>query len=108
MKVFFTIIVAKRILSAFSTDPARQLDVLRQRRHIITTSKISRLKDYLRHNGDSLGMDSTEVGILEKTDQIRLAGLLKSHNGRALEPKVGLEILGDLPDETLEGKLADE
>merc|ERR1719427_659354 len=64
--------------------------------------------DVLRHDGDSLGMDSTEVGILEETDQIRLAGLLKSHNGRALEPKVSLEILGNLPDETLEGKLADE
>ena len=76
MKVFFTIIVAKRILSAFSTDPARQLDVLRQHQHIKTTSKICRLKAYLRHDGDSLGMDGTEVGILEKTNQIRLTGLL--------------------------------
>ena len=76
-------------LGTFSSDSSGELNVL-------------------RHDGDSLGMDSTEVGILEKTDQIRLAGLLKSHNGRALEPKVGLEILGDLPDETLEGKLADE
>ena len=73
MKIFFTSMVAKHILSAFPTDPARQLDVLRQHQHIKTTL---RFVVYLRHDGDSLSMDGTEVGILEKTNQIRLTGLL--------------------------------
>ena len=33
---------------------------------------------------------------------------LKGPNGGTLEPKVGLEVLGDLTDEPLEGKLPDE
>ena len=33
---------------------------------------------------------------------------LESSDGSGLEPEVGLEVLGDLPDEPLEGKLADE
>ena len=33
---------------------------------------------------------------------------LQGSDGRRLEPKVGFEVLSDLPDESLEGKLADE
>ena len=33
---------------------------------------------------------------------------LKSSNSSRLEPEIGLEVLGDLPDQTLEGELADE
>ena len=33
---------------------------------------------------------------------------LKSSDGGALEPEVSLEILGDLPNQTLEGQLTDE
>ena len=33
---------------------------------------------------------------------------LESSDGSGLEPEVGLEVLGDLPDEPLEGKLADK
>jgi hypothetical protein len=53
-------------------------------------------------------MDGTQVGILEKTNEVSLSGLLKGKDGRSLETQVGLEVLGDLTDETLEGKLADE
>ena len=53
-------------------------------------------------------MDGAQVGVLEESHQVGLAGLLQSHHGRALEAQVGLEVLGDLTDETLEGKLADE
>ena len=53
-------------------------------------------------------MDGAEVGILEESDEVSLAGLLESHDGGALEPQIGLEVLGDLPDQTLEGELADE
>ena len=53
-------------------------------------------------------MDGTEVGVLEETHQVGLTGLLKSHHGRALEPQISLEVLGNLTDKTLEGQLADE
>ena len=76
-------------LSAFSTDSAGQLDVL-------------------GHDGDALGVDGAEVGILEESDQVGLGRLLQSHDGGALEAEIGLEVLGDLADETLKGELADE
>ena len=60
------------------------------------------------HDGDPLGMDGAEVGVLEETNQVGLTGLLKSHHSRALKPQVSLEVLGNLTDETLEGQLADE
>jgi len=46
---------------------------------------------------------SAEVRVLEKRDKVCLGRLLKSADGRRLEAKVGLEILGDLANETLEG-----
>jgi len=64
--------------------------------------------DVLRHDGHSLGVNGAQVGVLEETDQISLAGLLQRHDGGALEAQVGLEVLGDLADETLERQLADE
>lgn len=47
-------------------------------------------------------------GYTYEGDKVSLNGLLKSADGRALEAEVGLEILGDLTDETLEGELSDE
>ena len=79
----------ERRLSTLSPDPPGQLDVL-------------------GHDGDPLGVDGAQVGVLEESDEVGLAGLLEGHDGGALEPQVGLEVLGDLPDQTLEGKLADE
>ena len=76
-------------LGAFSTDSAGQLDVL-------------------GHDGDALGVDGAEVGILEESDEVGLGRLLQSHDGGALEAEIGLEVLGDLADETLKGELADE
>ena len=64
--------------------------------------------DILGHDGDPLGVDGAQVGVLEESDEVSLAGLLESHDSAGLEPQVGLEVLGDLPDEPLEGKLADE
>ena len=76
-------------LSTLSTDTASQLDVF-------------------WHDGDTLGVDGAEVSVLKQTNQISLAGLLKGHDGRALESQIGLEILSDLTDQTLEGELADQ
>ena len=80
---------ASRILGAFTADAASQLDVL-------------------RHDGDAFGVDGAEVGVLEETDEVGLRSLLEGHDGGRLEPQVSLEVLGDLTDKTLEGKLADE
>jgi hypothetical protein len=59
-------------------------------------------------DGDTLGVDGGEVGVLEEGDEVGLGSLLEGHDGRRLEAEVGLEVLGDLTDETLEGELADE
>ena len=76
-------------LSTFTADTAGELDVL-------------------GHDGHALGVDGAQVGVLEQTNQVSLASLLEGHDGRALEAQVGLEVLGDFTDETLEGQLADQ
>ena len=50
----------------------------------------------------------TKVGILKKSNEVGFTGFLQSHHGRALEPQVGLEVLGNLADQTLEGELANQ
>ena len=69
-----------------------------------TTSKL----DILGHDGNPLGVDGAEIGVLKETNQVRLRCLLKSHNSGRLESQVSLEILSDFTDQTLEGKLANE
>jgi hypothetical protein len=64
--------------------------------------------DVLWHDGDAFRVDGAQVGVLEEAHQVRLAGLLKRHHGRALESQVGLEILRDFSHQTLEGQLADQ
>ena len=76
-------------LRALSADAAGELNVL-------------------GHDGDTLGMDGAQVGVLEEANEVGLSSLLKGKDGRALESKITLEVLGDLTHETLEGKLADE
>jgi hypothetical protein len=76
-------------LRALSTDTAGELNVL-------------------RHDGDTLGVDGAQVGVLEKTNEVSLGGLLEGKNSGSLEAKVTLEILSDLTNKTLEGELTDE
>lgn len=64
--------------------------------------------DVLRHDGDTLGVYGAQVRVLEKTDEVSLARLLQCHDSRALETEIGLEVLCNLSDETLEWQLADE
>jgi hypothetical protein len=78
-----------KCLRALSTDAASELDVL-------------------GHNGDPLGVDGAQVGVLEETNKVSLSSLLKGKDGRSLEPQVGLEVLGDLADQPLERKLPDQ
>ena len=53
-------------------------------------------------------MDGAKVGVLEEGDEVGLDGLLESADGRALEAEIGLEVLSDLTNKTLEWQLADE
>ena len=76
-------------LGTFTTDTSGQLDIL-------------------GHDGDTLGMDSAQVGIFEKTNQVSFGSFLESHDGAGLEPQVSLEVLGDFTDKTLEGQFADQ
>ena len=76
-------------LAALSADAAGELDVL-------------------GHDGHALGMDGAEVGVLEEGDEVGLSGFLKGDDRGSLEPEVVLEVLGDLPNQSLERELADE
>ena len=76
-------------LAALATDAARELDVL-------------------RHDGHTLGVDGAQVGVLEEANKVGLRGLLEGDHGRRLEAQVGLEVLGDLTNQTLEWQFADE
>ena len=64
--------------------------------------------DILGLDGDTLGVDGAQVGVLEEGDEVGLNGLLQSTDGGGLEAQVGLEVLGDFADKALEGQLADE
>ena len=76
-------------LSALATDAAGQLDVL-------------------GHDGHALGVDGSQVGVLEQAHQVGLSSLLQGQHCAALEAQVGLEVLGDLTHQALEGQLADQ
>ncbi len=53
-------------------------------------------------------MDSTELPIFEDSHDVSLGRLLKGPHRRGLEAKISHEVLGNLTDESLEGKSADE
>ena len=76
-------------LGPFSSDSPSQLDIL-------------------WHDGHTLGVDCTQVGVLEQTNEVGLGCLLECEHSGGLEAKVSLEILGDLANETLEWELADQ
>ena len=79
----------REYLSPLAADTASQLDIL-------------------GHDCDTLGVDGAQVGVLKQTDKVGFGGFLESHNGRRLEAKIGLEVLGDFTDQTLEGQLPDQ
>ena len=53
-------------LCTLATDPPGQLDVL-------------------GHDGDTLGVDGAQVGVLEQTDQVGLASLLEKSESETME-----------------------
>ena len=76
-------------LGTFTSDPSSQLDVF-------------------RHDGNSLGVDGTQICVFEQPHEVSFSGFLEGSNSGALESKIGLEVLCYLPDETLERKLSDQ
>jgi histone H3 len=76
-------------LSTFTTDTTGQLNVL-------------------RHDGNTLSVDGTQVGVFKQTNEVSLRGLLKGHYGGRLETQVSLKVLGDFTHKTLERQFADE
>ncbi len=76
-------------LCALATDAACQLDVL-------------------GHDGDAVGVDGAQVGVLEQANEVSLGRLLEGGDGGRLEAEVRLEVLGDFTHEALERQLADE
>ena len=60
-------------------------------------------------NGNALGMDGTEIGVLEDLDKMRFCGLLESkHGALAKTESVFREVLGDLTDKASERLSAKE
>ncbi len=53
-------------------------------------------------------MDSAKIGILKERHEIGFHRLLESTDSRRLEAEIGLEVLRNLTDQTLEGELSDE
>ena len=77
------------VLGTLSTDATGKLDVL-------------------GHDGDTLGVDGAQVGVLEESNQVSLRCFLESLDGGSLESQVSLEVLGDFTDKTLEWQLSDQ
>ena len=72
------------------------------------TSDSSSQLHVLWHDGDSLGVDGAQVGVLEESNQVSLRCFLESLDGGSLESQVSLEVLGDFTDKTLEWQLSDQ
>ena len=53
-------------------------------------------------------MDGAQIGVFEEGDEVCLNGLLKGPDSGRLEAEIGFEVLSNLTDETLEGKLANQ
>jgi hypothetical protein len=73
----------------------------------LTTDAAGKL-DVLWHDGDTLGVDGAQVGVLKQADEVSLGGFLESQDSGALETEIGLEVLSNLTDQALEWELADQ
>ena len=78
-----------------------------QRSSSLTADSAGELQ-VLGHDGDTSGVDGSEVGVFEKTDEVSLGGLLKGEDSRGLESEISLELRSDLSNESLEGELSNE
>lgn len=75
---------------------------------VISTDATSELHIF-RHDGDTLGMNRTEIRVFKESNEEVLRGFLESKDRRGLETNVGRRtVLGDFSEQTLEGRLAQE
>ena len=64
--------------------------------------------DILWHDGNSPGVNGTQIGVIEQPNKVSLCCFLETQYCRRLEPQVCLVVLGDLPHQPLERQLSDE
>lgn len=62
----------------------------------------------VRLEGDTFAMPTTGISIYEYPNQVGFRSLVESCKGDGLEAEISLEILGDLPHQTIEGLLGDQ
>ena len=72
------------------------------------TSNTAGKLDILWHDGNTLGVNGTQVGILKQSYQVGLGSFLQGQDSGTLESQITLEILSNLTNQTLEGQLADQ
>jgi hypothetical protein len=72
---------------SLTSDPARQLHVLRHDRH-------------------AFGVNGAQVGVIEQSHQVKLRRLLERQERRTCESKIGFEVLRDLSHKPLERQAA--
>ena len=53
-------------------------------------------------------MNGAEVGIFEDAHQVGFTGFLEGHDGGRLESKIGLEVLSNFTDQSLEWKFSEK
>ena len=63
------------------------------RRLAALATQAARQSDILGLDGHTLGVDGSQVGVLEERHQVGLSSLLESQDGRRLEAQVGLCLL---------------
>jgi hypothetical protein len=85
----FIILSSKDSSESFSSNSSGELDVF-------------------GHDGDSSGVDGTEIGIFEETDEVSFGGFLESEDGGTLESEFVFEFSGDFSNESLEGEFSDQ
>ena len=81
------------------------LDELRS--ESVSSDSLGKL-DISGHDGDSLGVNGAQVGVLEEGNEVSFSSFLESKDGWALESEFLLELVSDFSDESLEGKFSDE
>lgn len=84
-----TLCVITNGLSAFTANSPRQLYIF-------------------WHDRDTFGVNGAQIRVFEQADQVSFRRFLQGTYSGALKTQIGLEILGDLTNQTLERQFPDE
>jgi hypothetical protein len=77
-------------------------------RAIVIVTDLADESDVQRLDGDALGVDGIEIGVLKEHDEVLLSSLLEGPDGLGLEAEVRLEVLSNLADEAPEREIRDD